>query len=104
MTVKNRGDYFSAIFGLALDGRPRLTSTRHDPRNAARRYSRPPRMPAFFAAAARPRRMKLDLSHPLEIGLAILHCQKWRGVSRKPALAGLSCISKRPNDRNPCNL
>jgi hypothetical protein len=49
-------------------------------------------------------RMKLDLSQPLEIGLAILHCQKWRGVSRKPALAGLSCIAKSPNDRNPCHL
>ena len=48
--------------------------------------------------------MKLDLSQPLEIGLAILHGQKWRGVSSKPALAGLSCISKSPNDRNPCHL
>ena len=57
LNVQNRGDYFSAIFGLALGGRPRLTSTRHDPRNAARRYSRPPRMPAFFAAASRPRRV-----------------------------------------------
>jgi hypothetical protein len=48
--------------------------------------------------------IKLDLSQPLEIGLAILHGQKWRGVSSKPALAGLSCISKSPNDRNPCHL
>jgi hypothetical protein len=37
LNVQNRGDYFSAIFGLALGGRPRLTSTRHDPRKAARR-------------------------------------------------------------------
>ena len=57
LNVQNRGDYFSAIFGLDLGGRPRLTSTRHDPRKAARRYSRPPRMPAFFAAASRPRRV-----------------------------------------------
>ena len=49
-------------------------------------------------------RMKLDLSQRLEIGLAILHCQKWRGVSRKPELAALSCISKSPNDRNSCHI
>jgi hypothetical protein len=48
--------------------------------------------------------MKLDLRQPLKIGLAILNGQKWRGVSRKPALAGLSCISKSPNDRNHCHL
>ena len=48
--------------------------------------------------------MKLDISQPLEIGLAILHGQKWRGVSSKPLLAGLSCIAKSPNDRNPCPL
>jgi hypothetical protein len=56
LNVQNRGDYFSAIFGLALGGRPRLTSTRY-PRKAARRYSRPPCMPAFFAAPSRPRRV-----------------------------------------------
>jgi hypothetical protein len=48
--------------------------------------------------------IKLNLSQPLEIGLPILHGQKRRGVSSKPALAGLSCISESPNDRNPRHL
>ena len=34
--------------------------------------------------------IKLDLSQPLEIGLAILHGQKWRGVSSKRSPAAVS--------------
>jgi hypothetical protein len=35
LNVQNRGDYFSAIFGVALGGRPRLTP--HNRRKALRR-------------------------------------------------------------------
>ena len=57
LNLQNRGDYFSAIFVDALGGRPRLTSPPCDRRKASRRYSRPPRMLAFFAAASRPPRV-----------------------------------------------
>ena len=44
--------------------------------------------------------INFDLSQLRKTSLAIFNRQKWRGVSYEPALAGLSRISKGPNDSN----